>query len=91
MNVEFHPQAEEEFVGAVDYYEAREVNLGLAFAREIRATVLRILERPSAWPIVETGIRRCLARRFPYSILYAIDGETLMVLAVILNPAVEWD
>jgi hypothetical protein len=30
MNIEFHPEAAEEFEAAVDWYEVREIGLGLA-------------------------------------------------------------
>jgi len=32
MNIEFHPEAAEEFEAAVDWYEERETGLGLDFA-----------------------------------------------------------
>ena len=35
-----------------------------------------------AWQMVSQDVRRALVRRFPYGILYAIDAETILVVAV---------
>jgi hypothetical protein len=31
---------------------------------------------------IEPGIRRCLLARFPYSVIYGIDHETIVVIAI---------
>ncbi|MBN2128113.1 MAG: hypothetical protein JW741_01400 [Sedimentisphaerales bacterium] len=81
MNYSFHPEAEEEFLGAIDYYEQREKNLGLDFAIEVRAAIDRAAALPNAWPIVEGQIRRYQAQRFPYGVLYTQEADGLFVLA----------
>lgn len=48
MNIEFHPEAAEEFEAAVDWYEAREIGLGLDFAAEIHAAIHRAAAMPEA-------------------------------------------
>jgi len=78
----FHPETNNEFVKAVEYYEEREQGLGHDFAVEIYSTIERILAHPKAWPVIEEDIRRSLVRRFPYGILYAEDGEEIFVVAV---------
>jgi hypothetical protein len=35
MKFSFHPEAEREFVEAIDYYEQHKENLGLDFAAEV--------------------------------------------------------
>lgn len=78
----FHPEAEAEFVQAIEYYEEREVSLGYDFAVEVYATIERTMAYPKAWPIIGEDIRRSLIRRFPYGILYAEeDGELYIVAA----------
>ena len=47
-NYAFHPEAEEEFLGAIDYYEERGENLGLDFAVEVHAAIARATEHPTA-------------------------------------------
>ena len=41
MNYSFHPEAEKEFLEAIDYYEEREENLGFDFAVEVYAAIRR--------------------------------------------------
>ena len=82
MNFSFHPEAEEEFLGAMDYYEEREENLGLDFAAEVYAAVRRAAEHPKAWPILDGEVRRCLTTRFPYGVLYSEEPDGIFILAV---------
>lgn len=82
MRYAFHPEAETEFVRAVEYYEEREEGLGLDFAVEIYSAIERILAHPKAWPILEDDIRRSLVRRFPYGLLYVEEEDKVFITAV---------
>ena len=82
MNFSFHPEAESEFNEAIDYYEEIEHGLGYDFAGEVYLCILRILEYPKAWTIIDDEIRRSLVNRFPFGILYSIEGEEIYILAV---------
>jgi uncharacterized protein YuzE len=37
---------------------------------------------PISYPEIEPGIRRSRLARFPYGLIYGLDGETLVVVAV---------
>ena len=82
MKYAFHPEAEAEFVRAIEYYEECEASLGYDFAVEVYSAIERTMAHPKAWPIIEEDIRRSLARRFPYGILYAEADEELFIVAV---------
>ena len=69
-------------MAAVDWYAQRGQRLGVAFMNEVHASIGRALSLPTAWPLVGHGVRRVLTSRFPYGVLYAVQGETLLVLAV---------
>lgn len=43
MKFYFHPDAKEEFDGAVEFYEHSQPGLGLEFAEEIYATIARVI------------------------------------------------
>lgn len=81
-SVRFHPEAAAGFQAAVDYYEAITPGLGLDFADEVLASLEQVRQHPLAWPILDGDIRRCLARRFPFGILYAVQQEEILILAV---------
>ncbi len=82
MNYTFHPEAETEFLNAIDYYEACEVGLGYDFSIEVYSTIENILSFPKAWPILEEEIRRCQTKRFPYGLVYTEEGNEILILAV---------
>ena len=82
MSFSFHPEAEEEFNKAIDYYEDIEVGLGYDFALEVYSAIQRSVEYPKAWAVLEGVIRRSLVKRFPYGILYSEDKEGILIVAV---------
>jgi plasmid stabilization system protein ParE len=82
MKFRFHEEAEAELLRAVDYYEARAAGLGHDFAVEVYSAIQLILAMPKAWPVLEGEVRRCLARRFPYGILYVEEEDHVLVLAL---------
>ena len=82
MIYDFHPEAEVEFLEAIKYYESCEAGLGQDFAIEVHLAIQSICEYPTTWPILDGDIRRRLANRFPYGILYSVEQERILVLAV---------
>ena len=82
MRFSFHPEAEEEFNHAIDYYEAIEPGLGYDFALEVHSTIKRSIELPKAWSVLEGDIRRSLVKRFPYGILYSEEQVGIFIIAV---------
>jgi plasmid stabilization system protein ParE len=85
VNFSFHPEAEEEFNLAIDYYENINPGLGLDFALEVYTTIQRTVEFPKAWVVLEGEIRRSLVRRFPYGVLYSVEQSGIFIVAV-MNP-----
>ena len=82
MTFSFHPEAEQEFVEAVAYYEDCDSGLGLDFSREVYITIQNIVDYPTMWPELEGEVRRCLAHRFPYGVLYSVEPGGVFILAV---------
>ena len=82
MHVVFHPEAEAEFLNAIDHYETRAPGLGREFSFEVYAAIQNVVDLPAAWPVLENDIRRCLTHRFPYAVLYAEESGQIQILAV---------
>jgi plasmid stabilization system protein ParE len=82
MRLEFHPEALAEFRAAAEYYEKQQTDLGSRFVNAVDAAVARIAEAPESWRIVEDDIRRCLTKVFPYAVLYSIEPDYILVVAV---------
>lgn len=82
MTFSFHPAARTELNQAVDYYQECEPDLGYEFLEEIYATIARILQYPDAWSRLSRRTRRCLAKRFPYGVIYQIKADHILIVAV---------
>lgn len=79
---DFHPEARLEYRDAAIFYNGRRPGLGAAFTLEIEATIKRIKETPDRWPVIEQDVRKCLTRVFPYSILYTIEQDAILIVSV---------
>ena len=81
-SVSFHRLAGRELNEAAQYYDSESPGLGGAFLAEIQRCIRSIQESPEAAPIVAGSVRRRLARRFPYAVLYSIRHTEIRVLAI---------
>jgi toxin ParE1/3/4 len=81
-HISFHPLAEQELNEAANYYNAASPGLGRAFLDEVEHAVTQILEHPEAAPLVNRVVRRKLVRRFPYSVMYSTQTDTIRILAI---------
>ena len=91
-SIALRPEAQAEFDEAVDWYELKRPGLGLEFIAEIQSTLDRIAIAPKRLPVVFEGARLALVRRFPYQVLFQIEVDRVVVLAVFhhrRNPA-DW-
>ncbi|MGM0540195.1 MAG: type II toxin-antitoxin system RelE/ParE family toxin [Thermodesulfobacteriota bacterium] len=82
MHVIFTKLAIQEMNDAVQYYEFEYSGLGQRFKEEIRKAALRIAEYPHAFSIERGDVRKCLLHRFPYKLLYSIEKDHILIIAV---------
>jgi plasmid stabilization system protein ParE len=82
VTVHFHPAARAELQDALRWYEERSPVAAMAFASEVESAIHRFADKPLHFPAAEHGTRRCLLRRFPYSVFYKIRQDSVMVIAV---------
>jgi plasmid stabilization system protein ParE len=78
----FHHLARRELIEAAEYYDRESPGLGVAFLDAVEASVSDILEHPEAGTPMHENVRRRLVQRFPYGLLYALEGDSVRVLAV---------
>ncbi|MBN1102838.1 MAG: type II toxin-antitoxin system RelE/ParE family toxin [Deltaproteobacteria bacterium] len=79
MKHSFHPEALEEYLGAVSYYADISTRLAESFLRAFKTGINDILDYPQAYQIVEEDVRRHLVKRFPFGIYYCVEGELIMI------------
>jgi toxin ParE1/3/4 len=82
MKYVFHPQALAEYAEAVQYYAEQRVEVSQAFINAVEDAVYRIRESPTRWSVIDEDVQRCLTRKFPYGILYTIEEDYVLILAV---------
>ncbi len=82
MKYVFHPEALIEFSEATIYYFQKSSKLGAAFYAEIETTIHQIVENPKLFRLIEEDIRCCFTRRFPYGILYTVEKNYVLIVAV---------
>lgn len=82
MRYEFHPEALEEYRQAALWYAEREPELALHFIGSVEDAIKRVVDAPSRWRVIEEDVRRCLTRVFPYAVLYTIEPDFLLIVAV---------
>ena len=78
----FHPEAAAEFEEAVRFYRERGNKLAARFAATVRAAIRQIIETPERWGFLEEDVRRCFVRVFPYRVLYTVEPDFVLILAI---------
>jgi plasmid stabilization system protein ParE len=82
MRFEFHPEALAEYEDAARYYAGCQEGLELRFIAAVEHVVQQIVEAPERWLVLEDDIRRCLTRVFSYAVLYSIETDYVLIIAV---------
>jgi toxin ParE1/3/4 len=82
MKYVFHPEALSEYAEAVQYYTEQRVEVAQAFINSIEDTVYRINKSPTRYAEIDEDVRRCMARKFPYGVLYTVEQDYILILAV---------
>lgn len=82
MNIEFLIPAEQEFLEIIEYYNSESEGLGYEFAAEVGHTLERIAQYPEAWHPLSKRTRRCRTKRFPYSIIFQLRNDTILIVAI---------
>jgi toxin ParE1/3/4 len=86
------PRVDLDVAATYQWYENEEPGLGLAFLDQLLATYDRIATGPLQYQDLRSGVRRALLQRFPYAVYFAVEGDFVVVLAILhasRDPA-EW-
>lgn len=82
MKIDFLDAAKSELDDAIDYYDEQRFGLGLEFEEELEQALERIDHYPEAWSPLSSRVRRCVLNRFPYSVIYEIRSEIIIIVAI---------
>ena len=76
------PEADEEFREASRYYENEAPGVGLAFITELHRVISIVTSHPRAAKKVRGTVRSKVLFHFPYSLLYSIESDLILIVAV---------
>ena len=82
LAVAFVEQALRDADKAFTWYESQRRGLGLEFLSAVDAAIHQVQRLPDAHPVVRKRTRRAIVRRFPYVLLYSVESEVIVVLAL---------
>lgn len=68
---------------AAGWYDHEMPGLGKRFLLDLEATINIINNNPFTFSLLDTNIRRAGLKKFPFVVLYFIDGTEVHVLAVV--------
>ena len=82
VRVELVPAAQAEARDARRWYASRSKEAADRFLAELDRVIAMIAESPTRWPEYRHGTRRIRLRRFPYSAIYRVQAEHVLVVAI---------
>lgn len=74
--------AEAEFLAEIAYFEESRTGLGQRFYDEVKRAETFIAEFPEAAEEIRPGIRKRLLRVFRHSLIYSVEPEAILIVAV---------
>jgi plasmid stabilization system protein ParE len=81
-NILIQADAEAEYEAALRWYHQRSARAADGFEAAFEDALALIVVNPEFCPLCDDRHRYCLMRRYPYSVIYRVDGGTIRVIAV---------
>lgn len=85
--VEFFPEAREEFMAEVTYYEAIRRGLGSKFASSVEKATSLIAAFPQAGSLYASGTRRVVIKDFPFWLIYKAASNNRIIIFALAHQA----
>lgn len=83
MKRELRYPVEDELYEAALWYEEQRTGLDVDFLEAVENTLCHIEDTPLLYPVVYRDVRRALTDRFPFGVFYRVEGDTVVVLAIV--------
>lgn len=78
-----HPGAVVDVIDVYDHYEREKPDLGKRFLHSLEQTYRTITDHPAQYGRYWRNWRAVLVKKFPYKVMYRIDGKFVFVVSVI--------
>jgi plasmid stabilization system protein ParE len=76
------PGAETDYLIALEWYQERSAQAAAGFEAAVDVALRGILATPERWSRVDDRHYFYVLRRYPYSVIYRVETEAIVVVAV---------
>jgi plasmid stabilization system protein ParE len=80
--IDFLPGARLDFDASFDWYSERSATAAERFANAVDSALTRIASQPDLFAAIDARHRECLVRRFPFRIVYRVELERILIVAI---------
>ncbi len=80
--LQFHPEAEDEYLTSLEWYRERSLSAATKFAREFQQALAKVEKNPQRWSRCFGVCQKYFLHQFPFSIVYRELPSQILVLAV---------
>jgi len=80
--IRFFEEAAEEVEHERAWYRERSEIAETSFLRELDHAIAIVTEAPHRWPQYIAGTRRYVFPKFPFSLVYFVEGDTVVIAAI---------
>lgn len=81
-NLQYHPEAQEEYQHAYQWYALRSKQAALRFELEVERVLNLIADNPAMFAAYDENHRLAVLRRYPFCIVYQVFEECIYVIAI---------
>ena len=81
----YHPQFSSDLRDAVQHFDGISQVLGKRFRAAVREKLGLITDHPELYACILGQIRACRLSRFPYVVLYTVDGDCVSFVSLVLG------
>lgn len=74
-----------EIIEAYDWFELQREGLGIEFLNELESFYKNLLQNPNTYSYYKKPVRQGQINRFPYTVVYEIFGEKVVVYSVFMS------
>jgi plasmid stabilization system protein ParE len=82
ISYRFLSPAEEEMTEAALFYRTASARLGTDFLDDVQRAIDRLRKYPHSGESIASALRRTLLHRFPFSVIYAVEEDAIVIIAI---------
>ena len=82
MEIIFRAEARAEFDNALEFYVLRAPDAAANYLEDYDRVAVQLLQFPNAGTRVARSARRLTFPRFPYQLIYRVEGDDIVIYAV---------